>query len=154
MRPITLILGMLVVICGAVVLYKTVEVSKTIPTTAEFAGVSLNLGYATTTATRERGLGGRSTLPSNYGMLFVFPKPGYYGFWMKDTLIPLDLFWLNAQGQVVYIAKNVATSTYPDVFYPTSPALYVLETAAGFTDEHSVTTSTKLELKNLPTVSK
>ncbi|OYV83292.1 MAG: hypothetical protein B7W96_00010 [Parcubacteria group bacterium 37-58-5] len=122
------------------------------PPTAEFGGVSLSFDYASTEAAREKGLGGRTSIPDNYGMLFVFPKDGYYGFWMKDTLVPLDMFWLNAQGQVVYIAPDVATSSFPDVFYPTAPARYVLETAAGFARAHAIKTGTPLLLKNFPTV--
>lgn len=121
--------------------------------TAEFGGVSLRIEYATTVTERERGLSGRESIPNDYGMLFVFPKDDYYGFWMKDTLVPLDIFWLNAQGQVVSIASDVATSTYPNVFYPIEPARYVLETAAGFALTHSIATGTPLLLKNLPSVS-
>ena len=121
--------------------------------TAEFGDASLRLEYATTEAERERGLGGRESIPSDYGMLFVFPSDGFYGFWMKDTLVPLDMFWLNDQGQVVYIAHDVATSSYPHVFYPTAPARYVLETAAGFSDAHNIATGTPLQLKSFPTVS-
>ncbi|MDP1722888.1 MAG: DUF192 domain-containing protein [Candidatus Gottesmanbacteria bacterium] len=120
--------------------------------TVEFGGVSLRIEYATTTAERELGLSGRINVPDDYGMLFVFPVDDYYGFWMKDTLVPLDMFWLDAQGQVVYIAKDVATSSYPNVFYPTEPARYVLETTAGFARAHDITVGTPLLLKNFPIV--
>lgn len=119
---------------------------------AEFGGVSLKLGYATTGVEREKGLGGRTSVPDDYGMLFVFPKDDTYGFWMKDMLVPIDIFWLNAQGQVVSIAKDVTISTYPSVFYPNKPARYVLETISGFARAHSIATGTPLLLKNFPTV--
>lgn len=86
-------------------------------------------------------------------MLFVFPKDGLHGFWMKDTLVPLDIFWLDSKGQVVYIARDVATSTYPNVLYPATPARYVLETAAGFARARGIATGTLLQLKNFPNVS-
>ena len=121
--------------------------------TASFGGVSLKIEYAMTPETREQGFGGRKNIPSNYGMLFVFPKDGRYGFWMKDMLMPLDIFWLNSKGQVVYIAQDVATSTYPNVFYPTELARYVLETAAGFAKVHTIATGTPLLLKSFPNVS-
>lgn len=124
------------------------------PTTiAKFGGVSLRIEYATTEAEREKGLGGRASVPGGYGMLFVFPTDAPYGFWMKDMLVPIDMFWLNSQGQVVSIASNVATSTYPHVFYPTAPARYVLETAAGFANRYDIATGTSLQLKNIPVVS-
>jgi uncharacterized membrane protein (UPF0127 family) len=147
-------IGLLLVIAVAIAaavsfVYKTVPATST----AEFGGVSLRLDYATTEAERELGLGNRTNVPKGYGMLFVFPRDGTYGFWMKDTLVPLDMFWLNDKGQVVYIARDVATSTYPSVFYPSAPARYVLETAAGFADAHGVATGTPLQLKSFPTVS-
>lgn len=122
-------------------------------TAAEFGGVSLRLEIATTTWARERGLSGRASLSSDYGMLFVFAIDERYGFWMKDMLVPIDIFWLDAQGQVVSLAERVATSSYPTVFYPTAPARYVLETVAGFAEVHNIATGTPLLLKNLPTVS-
>ncbi len=120
---------------------------------AEFGGVSLNIDYATTTAARERGLSGRASIPSDYGMLFVFPKDDRYGFWMKDTLVPLDMFWLDAQGRVVSIAEDVSPSSFPHVFYPSVPARYVLETASGFAAAHGIVTGTPLLLKDFPSVS-
>lgn len=120
---------------------------------AEFGGVSLRIDYATTTVARERGLGGRKDIPSDYGMLFAFATDGLYGFWMKDMLTPIDIFWLNHQGQVVSIAASVTPSTYPRVFYPAEPARYVLETAAGFAAANHIATGTTLSLKNIPIVS-
>lgn len=120
--------------------------------TASFGGVSLSLQYALTPSARTLGLGGRTFVPSGYGMLFAFPKDGYYGFWMKDTLVPLDMFWLDDKGQVVSIAVNVAPSSYPHVFYPSLPARYVLETAAGFARAHGIATGTPLVLKKFPIV--
>lgn len=115
--------------------------------------VSLKIEYATTTEARERGLSGRASIPEDYGMLFVFPKDGFHGFWMKDMLVPIDIFWLDDKGQVVYIAREVATSTYPNVLYPTVPARYVLETVAGLGAKHGIGVGTTLLLKNIPSVS-
>ena len=87
-------------------------------------------------------------------MLFAFPRDALYGFWMKDTLVPLDIFWLDEEGRVVSMALEVATSSYPDVFYPSAPARYVLETVAGFARAHSIATGTVLLLKKFPSVLK
>ncbi len=148
--------GILAVVLGLIVLlfvsvYRTPVVTSSVGT---FGDVSLNIDYATTEAARERGLGGRAVVPENYAMLFVFPKDDYYGFWMKDMQVPLDMFWLDSKGRVVTIAENVATSSYPNVLYPTVPARYVLETAAGFASRHVIATGTPLNLQSLPTVSK
>ena len=136
------------------VLYKTFSV----PThSADFAGVSLRLDYATAGAGREQGLSGRADVPDGYGMLFAFPESDYHGFWMKDMLVPVDILWLDEAGRAVSILSEVATSTYPHVFYPSAPARYVLETAAGFARSHMVATGTPLVvqdgLQTIPVVS-
>lgn len=143
-------IGMVAVV-GALLFYKTFQ-SEELPT-ATFGDTTLHIEYATTTASRERGLGGRASIPSDYGMFFVFAKADRYGFWMKDTLVPLDIFWLDDKGHVVYIATNVATSSYPNVFYPSAPAKYVLETQAGFASLHHVQIGSSIRLKNVPIVS-
>lgn len=79
----------------------------------------------------EKGLGGRDFIPPNYGMLFAFQKNDMYGFWMKDMRLPIDILWLSDTGMILKIDASVATSTYPQVFYPPVPVRYVLETAAG-----------------------
>lgn len=161
-------IALIVIITGITGLffYRTIHTEESTLPEASFGGVSLRIEYATTTTAREKGLSGRENIPDDYGMLFVFPADGYYGFWMKDTLVPLDIFWLNdsagggsasgGKGQfiVVSMSLNVATSTYPNVFYPTAPARYVLETVAGFAQRHLIATGTPLLLKNLPNVSK
>ena len=86
-------------------------------------------------------------------MLFVFDKSDRHGFWMKDMHIPIDMFWLDDKRQVVFLVKDVYPETYPTVFYPSTPARYVLETNRGFAEEHSITVGTVLELKKLTTVS-
>jgi uncharacterized membrane protein (UPF0127 family) len=121
--------------------------------TGTFGGVSLKVEFARTEAERELGLGGRLSLPSDYGMLFIFPRDDFYGFWMKDTLIPLDIFWLDDKGQVIFMAEEVATSSYPTVFKPNTRARYVLETAAGFAKAHAIATGTPLLLQSFPSVS-
>ena len=148
MRHLAVGLALLATGVAAFIVYRTV------PETAEFGGVSLRIEYTLTEAARERGLGGRTSLAPDYGMLFVFPEDGYYGFWMKDTLVPIDVFWLDSNGHVVSLIQNVATSTYPNVFYPTAPARYVLETVAGFARTYAIATGTPLLLKNFPSVSK
>lgn len=146
---------LLIVVVGLALLffYRTSSIVPVEALTAEFGGVSLRIEYATTVAERKRGLSGRKSVPNDYGMLFVFPKDDYYGFWMKDMLVPLDIFWLDGKGHVVSFVPEVATSTYPNVFYPIKPARYVLETAAGFALTHGIATGTPLLLKNLPSVS-
>jgi uncharacterized membrane protein (UPF0127 family) len=95
---------------------------------------------ATTEPERERGLMKRTSLGELDGMLFVFDAPGLHAFWMKDTLIPLDMLWLDVDGKIVSLAESVPPCktaecpTYP----PRAAASYVLEVNAGFAKKHGV----------------
>ena len=150
-RNAVLVIMIASVLVGTFLFYRT---SSLLPATAEFGGVSLNIEYALTEVEREKGLGGRESIESNYGLLFVFPEDQQYGFWMKGMLVPIDIFWLNDQGQVVSSELSVSPASYPHVFYPPERVRYVLEAAAGFAVAHAVATGTPLLLKKFPTVSK
>lgn len=142
-----------IIFAGGYVLYRTSYFSVSDRIAGEFGSVSLMLEVARTPKERGQGLSGRENLARNEGMLFAFKSEGTYGIWMKDTLIPLDIFWLDAQGAVIHLEKNVVPETYPNVFYSSIPARYVLETNAGFADENSIVVGTRLFLQNWPSVS-
>ena len=145
----------LLFVAGVLLALAMVSFYKTEPSTeGKFGGVSLTIEYAASVEAREKGLGGRASIPEGYGMLFVFPKEDYYGFWMKDMQVPIDIFWLDDKRQVVSSVLSVTPESYPNVFYPSAPARYVLETAAGFGKAHNITIGTPLLLKNLERVSK
>lgn len=61
---------------------------------------------ADTNATRAQGLMFRETLPRSSGMLFVYPRPQVAQFWMKNTLIPLDMIFAGADGVVRHVHSN------------------------------------------------
>lgn len=86
-----------------------------------------NLFLARSLEERAKGLSGRVGLKENEGMFFVFPKEGLHGFWMKDMLFPIDILWLNKERKVVYIVENVKPNSYPKIYYPDKPALFVVE---------------------------
>lgn len=92
----------------------------------------LRLEVVKTLSQQEKGLSGRAEIPDNYGMLFVFPTKGRYGFWMKDMLVPIDIIWLADDGTILKIDAHADPSSYPEPFYPPEPVRYVLETRAGF----------------------
>ena len=99
-----------------------------------------------TPSRREQGLSGRIDIPEDYGMLFVFPKEGDYGFWMKDMLVPIDIMWLSDTGTIVGIEHTVSPITYPKSFYPPFPVRYVLETRAGIASSSGWIVGTALNL--------
>jgi uncharacterized membrane protein (UPF0127 family) len=93
---------------------------------------------ADTAATREQGLSDTSSLPANTGMLFKFDTPSTYGFWMKDMNYPLDMIWFDSSFKVVDITVDATPASYPAIFYPKQPVLYVLEVNADFSTAHSM----------------
>lgn len=69
-------------------------------------GHQINLEIADNHTERQQGLSNHPPLTDNEGMLFVFDRPGDYGFWMKDMLFPLDFIYLNGN-IVVDLIENV-----------------------------------------------
>ena len=92
------------------------------------------LEIADTEDKRIRGLSGRTSLPFETGLLFVYDQPGEHGIWMKEMAFSLDIFWLDEAYTVVDLEEAVAPETFPFVFLPEKPALYVLEMNAGSAD--------------------
>jgi uncharacterized membrane protein (UPF0127 family) len=89
---------------------------------------------------RARGLMFREHMDWDRGMLFVFQNERVYPFWMKNTLIPLDIIWMNHEKEVVYIehrAQPCRTEECP-LYDPKKPALYVLELNGGAANESGI----------------
>lgn len=89
------------------------------------------LEVADSSATRERGLSGRIGLAPNTGMIFVFENLGRYSFWMKDMIFPIDMIWLRDDWCIVHIVADADPESYPTIFAPPVPALYIVEIGAG-----------------------
>jgi len=96
-------------------------------------GKEITAELAVTPVERARGLMFREKLEADQGMLFVFEEEDLYSFWMKNTLIPLDIIWLDSHQQIVHIEKNVPPCPREPCpsYTPRQPALYVLELKAG-----------------------
>jgi uncharacterized protein len=96
---------------------------------------ALTLQIARTEQERELGLMSVTKLPVHTGMVFVFSKDQTQGFWMKDTLVPLDMVFVAASGSVraVYANVPVVPLDTPDDQIPrrSAAAKYVLELPAG-----------------------
>lgn len=85
-----------------------------------------------------RGLSGRQSLAEERGMLFIFPQPGTYAFWMPDMHFAIDIIWIGQDRRIVDISANVAPESYPERFMPSSPVQYVLEVNAGFAARNNI----------------
>ena len=98
----------------------------------------LTLHVVATLEERAEGLSGFSSLGENEGMFFVFEKPGFYGFWMKEMQFPIDIIWLDVEFRIVHIEKGVLPSSFPEIFNPITPAQYVLEVNSGFSVQNNL----------------
>ncbi|MDQ5962486.1 MAG: uncharacterized protein QG653_293 [Patescibacteria group bacterium] len=104
----------------------------------------INAEVVDTFESRELGLSRRNGLREGEGMLFVFPFPGKYGFWMKDMKFPIDIIWINGQGVVVHVVENAKPEDYPKQYVNSPEALYVLEITANKAREYGIYLGVKL----------
>lgn len=114
---------------------KSDEITRKLVTIGQ---VTLEAEIADTNTKRENGLSWRKEILPNEGMLFVFDREGYYGFWMKDMNFSIDIIWLDKNKKIIHTEHNVTPQTYPKTFNSPTPSLYVLETAAGFSVENNI----------------
>ena len=103
-------------------------------------GNCFSVELATTDAQREKGLMFRTELDKNKGMIFIFDSDGIYPFWMKNTLIPLDIIWIGSNNKIIFIGKNIqpCKTAICQVITPSASAKYVLEINAGISKEISL----------------
>jgi len=90
---------------------------------------------AITPAEHARGLMFREHLDEDKGMLFIFENEGRHAFWMKNTLIPLDIIWIDENKEVVFISGNAqpCKEGFCPAITPSKDAKYVLELNANTT---------------------
>lgn len=111
----------------------------------------LEVMIARTPEQQKRGLCCRNALPENQGMLFIYDQPRADNkFWMKDTLIPLDMFWLDSDKKIIYIEKSVqpqpgVSDAELKTYGPELASQYVLETNAGFANKHNIQIGDQVE---------
>lgn len=129
-------------VCGNVVIDKFVRHDVTIL----MPKGALEVEVANTKASRELGLSGRPKMKDSEGLLFVFDKPGRYGFWMKDMNFPLDIVWINQNGIVVDIERNVSPKTFPQTFINESDANFVLEVNEGVAAKFGLYLGSKIRI--------
>lgn len=114
----------------------------------ELKGERFSVELATTGEAQALGLMFREELPDDRGMLFIFPVEAMRSFWMKNTRIPLDIFYFDRELRLVSVAENARPCRTPRCpGYPSAgPAMYVLELNAGKAAELGVQKGDRLEL--------
>src|SRR5213594_5198283 len=106
------------------------------------------LEVAATPAERERGPMYRSSLAEGRGMLFVFDEDGNHTFWMRNTLIPLDMLFIARDGTVVGIHANATPLSTANIAVG-KPSRYVLEVPGGWAARHGIAAGAQVEFRGV-----
>lgn len=92
----------------------------------------------------------RSSLCSSCGMIFVSTAPAKQVFWMKNTLIPLDIIFLDSRGKIVNVENAVPQPSVPDLqlklYRSTAPSQYVIELNSGDSQKLNLKPGDQIEL--------
>lgn len=103
------------------------------------------------TASIRTGLSGRESLPLKNGMLFIFPRPKQYRFWMKDMLFPIDIIWIRGNfvvGITEYV-ENIFDRLHPRFYKAPEKTDCVLEVNAGFAEKKKIHIGDKVIFNNV-----
>lgn len=111
--------------------------------------IAVTIEIAATPAKIERGLMFREHLPPDDGMLFLMKQERNWPFWMRNTLIPLDMIFIAKDLTIAGIVENAEprTETLREV---NVPSLYVLEVNGGYCAAHKVAASAKVRFEGVP----
>lgn len=95
---------------------------------------------------RGKGLMWRDAMPQDQGMLFVFPNPEYQSFWMRNTYIPLDIAFIDANWKItdIHHMEPIVDTVY---YQSTVPVPYALEVNQGWFAKHGVRVGDKIRLE-------
>ncbi|HEX5008876.1 MAG TPA: DUF192 domain-containing protein [Planctomycetota bacterium] len=111
----------------------------------QVAGRPVHVELALDDAAREHGLMHRTALADDAGMLFIFPDEQVRTFWMKNTLIPLDITFLTTNGTLINVGHGTPGVEVPGV-WSDAPARMVLELRAGWSADHGFKPGDRVEV--------
>ena len=114
-----------------------------------FKEYCFNVQLAQNNIERTKGLMFKKSLEQSKGMLFLFKKEAKHSFWMKNTLISLDIIWISKDNKVVFISENNQPCKWNDCpsIKPTVDAKYVLELNSGIVQKIGLKLADELILK-------
>ncbi len=98
---------------------------------------------------RIKGLSDTPYLPDEVVKFFVFDSLGLHSIWMKNMNYSLDIIWLDEAGSIVHIVEGAAPESFPAMFVPDSPAMYVVEAVEGFVKKNEITKGSTVTLPKI-----
>jgi Uncharacterized conserved protein len=115
------------------------------------SGSTYTLEVVRTPEEQAQGLMFRESLAEKTGMLFPFGDKAVHRFWMKNTMIPLDMIWMDADGKVIFVSADTPPcKADPCPSYgPDAPAASVLEIAGGMAKKERVTVGSSIKFLNV-----
>jgi hypothetical protein len=135
---------------------KSVDAVTPAPTTGPRvvlpSGAVYAVELARTPEEQAQGLMYRESLAPRAGMIFLFRDAAPHQFWMKNTMIPLDIVWLDGSGRVLFVsAETPPCRADPCPSYgPDVPASTILEIAGGMAAKERVTVGSTIRLQDVP----
>lgn len=110
--------------------------------------VSFYLELAVRRSEQARGLMFREEMRDDWGMLFIYNRDQSLSFWMRNTLIELDMIFISSAGEVVGIVERAEPLTETPRTVD-APARYVLEVNGGLASERGVVVGSKMSLEHV-----
>jgi uncharacterized protein len=116
------------------------------------SGAVYSLEVARTPEETAQGLMFRESLRDRSGMLFLFHDGQPHRFWMKNTMIPLDMIWMDADGKVLFVSANTPPCRADPCpsYGPDAPPASVLEIAGGMAEKERITVGSRLRILDVP----
>jgi len=115
------------------------------------SGAVYTVEVARTPEDQAQGLMYRESLPPRAGMIFLFTDGGAHNFWMKNTMIPLDIIWIDAGGKVVFVSADTPpckSDPCPN-YGPKTPAPTVLEIAGGMAAKEGIVAGATIQVADV-----
>lgn len=120
--------------------------------TVTFSDIVVHAQIPTTAKLQEQGLAGRRQLADDQGMLWIYPAPDRYQFWMQGMDVSLDFIWI-ADGHVVDMTPDVPPpvpgALTLTIYRPGQPVTAILEVRAGFAAAHHIQVGDQVEIDRI-----
>lgn len=157
MKKVLLAFAILLILIGGLVLVQNyqkngrISIFKKTPVITIDAQ-SFKVTVAASQQEREIGLSKTKSISSNQGMIFLFDKPDFYSFWMKNMQFPIDIIYIN-NDTIVTIKANAQSPKNNNenliIYTPTEPANRVLEIQGGLSEKYKFKNGDKVTITGL-----